>query len=60
MATENITTSKDLIAQSIDFTEQFTGSISTLLQVLNVTRMQPMAVGSQIKIYKSRSEEAHV
>ena len=33
MATENITTSKDLIAQSIDFTEQFTGSISTLLQI---------------------------
>lgn len=53
MATENITTSTDLIAQSIDFTEQFTGSISTLLQALNVTRMQPMAVGSQIKIYKS-------
>lgn len=58
MATENITTSKDLIAQSIDFTEQFTGSISTLLQVLNVTRMQPMAVGSQIKIYKSEVTKA--
>ena len=58
MATENITTSKDLIAQSIDFTEQFTGSISTLLQVLNVTRMQPMAVGSQIKIYKSELTKA--
>lgn len=58
MATENITTSKDLIAQSIDFTEQFTGSISTLLQVLNVTRMQPMAVGSQIKIYSSEVTKA--
>lgn len=58
MATENITTSKDLIAQSIDFTEQFTGSISTLLQVLSVTRMQPMAVGSQIKIYKSEVTKA--
>lgn len=58
MATENITTSKDLIAQSIDFTEQFTGSISTLLKVLNVTRMQPMAVGSQIKIYKSEVTKA--
>lgn len=58
MATENITTSKDLIAQSIDFTEQFTGSISTLLQALNVTRMQPMAVGSQIKIYKSEVTKA--
>lgn len=59
MATENITTSKDLIAQSIDFTEQFTGSISTLLQALNVTRMQPMAVGSQIKIYKSEVTKAN-
>lgn len=58
MATENITTSTDLIAQSIDFTEQFTGSISTLLQALNVTRMQPMAVGSQIKIYKSEVTKA--
>lgn len=58
MATENITTKNDLIAQSIDFTEQFTGSISTLLQVLNVTRMQPMAVGSQIKIYKSEVTKA--
>ncbi len=58
MATENITTSKDLIAQSIDFTEQFTGSISTLLQALSVTRMQPMAVGSQIKIYKSEVNKA--
>lgn len=59
MATENITTSPDLIAQSIDFTEQFTGSISTLLQALNVTRMQPMAVGSQIKIYKSEVTKAN-
>lgn len=59
MATENITTSTDLIAQSIDFTEQFTGSISTLLQALNVTRMQPMAVGSQIKIYKSEVTKAN-
>ena len=59
MATENITTSTDLIAQSIDFTEQFTGSISILLQALNVTRMQPMAVGSQIKIYKSEVTKAN-
>ena len=59
MTTENITTSTDLIAQSIDFTEQFTGSISTLLQALNVTRMQPMAVGSQIKIYKSEVTKAN-
>lgn len=58
MATENITTSKDLIAQSINFTERFTGSISTLLQALNVTRMQPMAIGSQIKIYKSEVTKA--
>ena len=59
MATENITTSTDLIAQSIDFTEQFTGSISTLLQASNVTRMQPMAVGSQIKIYQSEVTKAN-
>ena len=58
MATENITVAKDLVAQSIDFTEQFTGSIATLLRVMGVTRMQPMAVGSQIKIYKSEVTKA--
>lgn len=58
MAVENITTSSDLVAQSIDFAEQFNGSISTLLQVMGVTRMQPMAVGSQIKIYKSEVTKA--
>lgn len=49
----NVTLTADLVAQSIDFTEQFTGSVTTLLQVMGVTRMQPMAVGSQIKVYKS-------
>lgn len=53
MATENLTVSADLVAQSIDFTEQFSSNISTLLQVMGVTRMQPMASGSQIKVYKS-------
>ena len=53
MADTNLTTSADLVAQSIDFTEQFTQGIQTLLNALGVVRMQPMTSGSQIKIYKS-------
>ncbi len=54
----NTTLTTDLVAQSIDFTEQFTGSVATLLQVMGVTRMQPMPVGSQIKVYKSEVTKA--
>ena len=53
MAETNLTTSTDLVAQSIDFVEQFSGGIQTLLNALGVIRMQPMTTGSQIKIYKS-------
>lgn len=53
MAETNLTTQADLVAQSIDFTEQFTQGIQTLLNALGVVRMQPMTSGSQIKIYKS-------
>lgn len=53
MAEDNLTVSQDLLAQSIDFTEQFSQGIGSLLNVIGVTRMQPLASGSQIKIYKS-------
>ena len=53
MTETNLTTSTDLVAQSIDFVEQFSGGIQTLLNALGVIRMQPMTTGSQIKIYKS-------
>lgn len=53
MTETNLTTSADLVAQSIDFTEQFTQGIQTLLNALGVVRMHPMTAGSQIKIYKS-------
>lgn len=54
----NTITQNDLIAQSIDFTEQFQDGLQTLLQVLGVTRLTPMAQGSQIKIYKSEVTKA--
>jgi hypothetical protein len=53
MADQNLTVTTDLVAQSVDFTEQFTQGIQTLLNALGVVRMQPLANGSQIKIYKS-------
>lgn len=53
MAETNLTTSTDLVAQSIDFVDQFSRGIQTLLNALGVVRMQPMTTGSQIKIYKS-------
>lgn len=54
----NTTMQKDLIAASIDFTEQFTGSIKKLQEALGVTRLTPMPVGNQIKIYKSEVTKA--
>lgn len=43
----------DLVAQSIDFTEQFSQGLSTLLNVLGVTRKQALSQGSVIKFYKT-------
>lgn len=58
VAPENEITKTDLIAQSIDFTEQFNGSVTTLLKILGVSRLTPMSAGSQIKIYKSEVTKA--
>lgn len=55
----NTITKNDLVAQSIDFTEQFNDGLQTLLRVLGVTRMTPMTQGSQIKIYKSEVTKAN-
>lgn len=55
---ENEITKADLIAQSIDFTEQFNESVATLLKIMGVSRMTPMTAGSQIKIYKSEVTKA--
>lgn len=52
MAAEANTTMQTLIVASLICTEQFTGSIKKL-QILGVTRLTPMPVGNQIKIYKS-------
>ncbi|MDO5008533.1 MAG: hypothetical protein Q4E15_06445 [Lactobacillus johnsonii] len=52
-ADANLIKKSDLIAQSIDFDEQFTQGIKKLLEALGVTRMRPMAVGSQVKIYNT-------
>lgn len=57
-ADANLITKDDLIAQSIDFNEQFTDGLSTLLRILGVTRMTPMAQGSTIKVYKSEVTKA--
>ncbi len=53
MAETNLTTSADLVAQSVDFVNQFTQNLSTLLSALGVLRKQPLTAGSQVKIYKS-------
>lgn len=57
-APENTTVQADLVAQSIDFTEQFNKSIKTLQSVLGVSRLTAMPAGNQIKIYKSEVTKA--
>lgn len=58
MAENNLTVTTDLIPQSIDFVEQFSEGIGTLLQVMGVTRMKPLTAGSQVKVYKSEVTKA--
>ena len=36
---KNATVKADLVAQSVDFTEQFTANVQTLLQILGKTRV---------------------
>lgn len=57
-APTNTTVQSDLIAQSIDFVEQFQGSIKKLREILGITRLTPMPIGNQIKIYKSTVTKA--
>ena len=49
---ENETTTTDLApAISIDFTSRISENISTLMEILGVTEMTPMAAGTLIKLY---------
>lgn len=50
---ENATVKADLVAQSVDFTEQFTANVQTLLQILGKTRVTTLPLGSTIQTYKS-------
>lgn len=49
---KNTVTSADLVAQSIDFVEQFSNNVSTLLKAIGNVRMHPMANGTLIQTYK--------
>lgn len=49
---KNTVTSADLVAQSIDFVEQFSDNVSTLLKAMGNVRMHPMANGTLIQTYK--------
>ncbi len=54
MAVDGNTVLKDkLIPQSVDFVEQFNKGLTTLINVLGITRKQALALGSTVKIYKS-------
>lgn len=52
-ADANNVTKDKLIAQSVDFIEQFNEGINTLVKVLGISRKQSIGMGSDIKIYKS-------
>lgn len=49
----NTITSDKLVASSIDFVEQFSDNVSTLLSAMGHVRMHPMASGSLIQTYKT-------
>lgn len=58
-AETNLTKSADLEpAISIDHTSRISRSLTKFREVLGITEMQPMAVGTQIKIYKSEKKNA--
>lgn len=58
-AETNLTTTADLEpAISIDHTSKIKANIDTLREILGITEMQPMAAGTQIKIYKMSKENA--
>jgi hypothetical protein len=54
----NTITSEDLVAQSIDFVEQFSDNVSTLLKAMGNVRMHPMANGTLIQTYKTDTSKA--
>lgn len=59
MAVDNNTvTSEDLVASSIDFVEQFSDNVQTLLNAMGNVRKHPMASGSVIQTYKAEVENA--
>ena len=58
-AEANLTKTADLEpALSIDHTSRISRSLTKFREVLGITEMQPMAAGTQIKIYKSEKKNA--
>ena len=55
---EKVVTSDKLVAHSIDFVEQFSDNVKTLLGAMGHVRMHPMTSGTQIKTYKKETKEA--
>lgn len=54
----NTVTSNDLVAHSIDFVEQFSDNVKTLLAALGHVRMHPMSTGTLIQTYKKETSAA--
>ena len=55
--TNVITTADNDRVLSIDFIEQFNGSLSKILEVIGATNLRPVPAGSTIKIYKTTLTE---
>lgn len=54
---KNTITSDKLVAHSIDFVEQFSDNVNTLLSAMGHVKKHPMAVGSLIQTYKKEISE---
>lgn len=55
---KNTVLAEDLVASSIDFTEQFSDNVDTLLKAMGNVRLHPMASGSIIQTYKTDTTAA--
>ena len=57
---QNTVTSDKLVAHSIDFVEQFSTNVSTLLSAMGHVQMHSMSAGTLIQTYKKENTPEYI